>query len=729
MKLILVSNRLPVSLREEDGRLHLSESPGGLASGLRTYLASPNCPLRSGYVWVGWPGNPIRPELQDEAARRCREEFSARPVFLSREETEAFYEGFCNHTLWPLFHYFPHLVAYAEDSWDSYERVNRAFCDAVLEVAEAGDLVWVHDYHFLLLPALLKQKRPGLRVGFFLHIPFPSYETFRLLPDRWRCALLDGLLGAELVGFHTHDYTQHFLRCVRRILGFDHEMSQIILDDRVVRADTFPMGVAFDAFSARAGGAEVARLREDLRRPLGDCRLVLSVDRLDYTKGIANRLLAYEAFLEANPAWHGKAVLLMVVVPSRTGVVDYQKMKARIDELVGKINGKFGTLTWTPVLYQYRSLPQGELVPLYAASEVMLVTPLRDGMNLVAKEYVACRPDDTGVLILSEMAGAASELGEALVVNPNDIPGVARAIKVALETPLEDQRRDMAAMRRRLRRYDVARWAGDFLDALRAGRCRLDERLLSAEEKDRLVRDFRTAGRRLLLLDYDGTLLPLNPKGERVRPSPGLLATLARLGEVADVALLSGRPRAVLEEWFGGLDGYLVAEDGAWVRERGGEWVVAGAFAADWKPKVRELMELYADRLPGASVEEGEFTLSWRFRRADPELAALRARELADHLIGLTETTGLKVVEGSREIEVRPSGVGKGVCGQALLARGYDFVLAVGTDATDEELFRMLPASAYSIRVGVAKSYARFNVRGRVQARELLEVLVAPPPG
>ena len=439
--------------------------------------------------------------------------------------------------------------------------------------------------------------------------------------------------------------------------------------------------------------------------------------------------MAYEAFLESNPSWHGRAVLLMVVVPSRTGVVDYQKMKVRIDELVGAINGRFGTLTWTPVLYQYRSFPQEQLVPLYAASEVMLVTPMRDGMNLVAKEYVASRADGTGVLILSEMAGAASELGEALIVNPNDVVGVARAIKTALEMPTEDQRRAMDSMRQRLRRYDVARWAGEFLTALGENRSRLDQRLLSAVMRDRIVWDFRKAGRRLLLLDYDGTLLPLNAGTNQGRPAPELLATLARLAGAADVAIVSGRIRPVLVDWFAGLDTILVAEDGAWVKERGGDWATAVVQPADWKPKVRDLMERFVDRLPGAWVEEGDFTLSWHFRTAHPELASLRARELAEHLLSLTEASNLKVVEGGREIEVRPSGVGKGACCQALLTRGYDFVLAIGTDATDEELFKVLPESAYSIRVGIAKSYARFNVRSRIQARELLAALAASPSG
>ena len=728
MKLVIVSNRLPMSVREEEGRLKFDQSPGGLASGLRTYVTSPKA-VQSEYVWVGWPGGAVRPELRDEAVRQCRKEFSAAPVFLSDEDVEAFYEGFCNNTLWPLFHYFPSLTNYEEDYWASYERVNHIFCDAVLEAAAPDDLVWVHDYHLFLLPALLKKRMPKLRVGFFLHIPFPSFEMFRLMPDPWRQALLKGVLGADLIGFHTHDYTQHFLKCVRRVLGWEHEMGRIVLTDRVVQVDTFPMGIEFDRFSNLAASQSVASGREELRRPLGNCRIVLSIDRLDYTKGIANRLLAFERFLQDNADWHGKVVLVMVVVPSRTGVESYQKMKTTIDELVGRVNGLFGKLEWTPIHYQFRSFPQEQLAPLYAASEVMLVTPIRDGMNLVAKEYVASRPDATGVLILSEMAGAASEFGEALTVNPNDIRGMALAIKTALEMPLDAQKEAMHAMRERLRRYDVVRWAGDFLGALAEGYSRLDQRLLTGETVVRLVRDFQQAQRRLLLLDYDGTLVALKQTPAQARPDAGALLLLKRLAESADLVVVSGRPRDWLVGAIGGVDCHLIAEHGAWIRERGGEWTRNGALKDDWKPAIRQVMEYYVDRLPGAFVEEKEYALAWHYRRADADLASQRTRELADHLITLTETADLKVLDGKKVIEVRPSSVSKGAACQTFLGRNYDFILAMGDDATDEDMFRALPESAYSIRVGVAKSYARFNVFSQSKVRVLLEDLVAPGAG
>jgi trehalose 6-phosphate synthase/phosphatase len=728
MKLVIVSNRLPVSLAEKEGRLEFAQSPGGLASGLRTYLDSPRSAVGAGYSWVGWPGRAVAPDRQAEVTRRCREGFSARPVFLTAEDTEGFYEGYCNQTLWPLFHYFPALVSFDEGPWATYELINEVFCDAVLEEAGADDTVWVHDYHLLLLPAMIRRRRPGLKVGFFLHIPFPSYELFRLLPDRWRRALLEGMLGADLVGFHTHDYAQHFLKSVRRILGYDHEMGRVMLPDRLSRAETFPMGIEFEAFSARGAEPEVTGKRDELRGTIGGGKAVLSIDRLDYSKGIANRLLAYRAFLEANPDWRGRVVLLMVVVPSRTGVEDYQRMKSRIDELVGAVNGTFGSLEWTPVLYQYKSFPQEELVPLYGASDVMLVTPLRDGMNLVAKEYVAARADGRGVLILSEMTGAASELGEAVLVNPNDIPEMARALATALEMPEEEQARRMTVLRDRLRRYDIVRWAGDFLEALGEDRSRLDRRMLSPATRVRIVREFRSAGRRLLLLDYDGTLISIKPTPEQAAPGPGLLAMLGRLAGLGDVVIVSGRPRATLDAWLGRLDVALVAEHGAWARERGGDWAVRGALFDDWKPEVRDLMERFVDRLPGARVEEKEFALAWHYRLAEPDLAALRAQELSDHLIDLTETSELRVMQGHKVVEVRPAGTSKGTACQAFLSRGYDFVLGVGDDATDEDLFRVLPPSAYSIRVGLTQSYARYNVADQAEALGLVESLAATPP-
>ena len=568
----------------------------------------------------------------------------------------------------------------------------------------------------------------GLKVGFFLHIPFPSYELFRLLPDRWRRALLEGMLGADLVGFHTNDYAQHFLKSVRRILGYDHEMGRVMLPDRLSRADTFPMGIEFEAFSARSDEPEVVGKRDELRGIIGGGKAILSIDRLDYSKGIANRLLAYRAFLETNPDWRGRVVLLMVVVPSRTGVEDYQRMKSRIDELVGEINGTFGGLSWTPVLYQYKSFPQEELVPLYDASDVMLVTPLRDGMNLVAKEYVAARADGLGVLVLSEMTGAASELGEAVLVNPNDIPEMARALATALEMSGEDQLRRMTALRDRLRRYDVVRWAGDFIEALGEDRSRLD-RAHAAPRDARADRPRVPVGRPPPAAaglrrhhgphqaDAGGSRAGTRAagdarpagrarrRGSRQRPSP------------RDARRLAGAPR----RGAGGRARGLGPRAGRGLGCDGGPLRRLEAWGPRPDGAVRRPPARGAGR--GEGVRAG---LALSPRRARPGGAA--GQELSDHLIDLTETSELRVIQGHKVVEVRPAGTSKGTACQAFLARGYDFVLGVGDDTTDEDLFRVLPPSAYSIRVGLTQSYARFNVAEQAEALGLIEALAAVPP-
>ncbi len=392
-------------------------------------------------------------------------EYRSVPVFLSEGEMDQFYLGFCNKTIWPLFHSFPSFSAYDEVMWQTYRTVNERFRDALLAVLRPDDVVWIHDYHLMLLPRLLKIAMPAVHIGFFLHIPFPSYEIFRLLPSTWRKEILEGTLGADLVGFHTYEYTQHFLQSVLRILGYGNTIGQILLPDRTVRADTFPMGIDYERFSAAATSAEVQAEVSRLRVSLGDARVILSADRLDYTKGILNRLQGYDLFLEQNPRWQGKIVLALVVVPSRIGVDQYDRMKRQLEEQVGRINGKYGSIGWMPVVYQYRHVPFVPLVALYAVSDVCLVTPLRDGMNLVAKEYLAARTAGSGVLILSEMAGAAKELGEAVLVNPNHCGEIATSIATALDIPPEEQARRLQIMQARLQRYTVYRWANDFVQA------------------------------------------------------------------------------------------------------------------------------------------------------------------------------------------------------------------------------------------------------------------------
>ncbi|HZR16257.1 MAG TPA: bifunctional alpha,alpha-trehalose-phosphate synthase (UDP-forming)/trehalose-phosphatase [Verrucomicrobiae bacterium] len=732
MRLVMVSNRLPFSVSIKDGALQFQRSSGGLTTGLRSYLergVAAGAEARD-CLWLGWPGAAIPPEHQAAVSEYGRCEFAAEPIFLPAESTERFYHGFCNKTIWPLFHYFPSLVHYDEDCWHHYRDVNGNFADALCRVLRPDDLVWVHDYQLMLLPQLIRQRFPEIPVGFFLHIPFPSYEVFRLLPRAWRLEIIEGLLGASLIGFHTHDYLRDFLTSVVRTAGYEHQLGSLTLRDRVVKVDTFPMGIDFERFAqAAASPATEARAAELRAKCIGQ-KIVFSVDRLDYTKGLINRLRGYDLFLERNPQWRGKVVFIISVAPSRTGIETYQAMRQELEQIVGRIVGAYGNVNWTPLIYQYRNLEFEEIVVMYRACDVALITPLRDGMNLVAKEFIASRSDQTGVLILSEMAGAAKEMGEALVIHPFHASDFAQALEQSLTMPVEEQIRRNRLLQERLRRYNVSRWAEDFIQTLvstQKTEAARRARSLAGKAQSTLVEHYRSAMCRTLLLDYDGTLVPFVDHPERANPDAELMSLLTALA--ADpgnqVVIVSGRTRNDLERWFGDLPISLVAEHGIWLRPKGAHWRTLKVIDTGWKGSVRPILQLYVDRLPGALLEEKEFSLAWHYRRADPDQASLRAKELLDDLAGYTRNIDVQVLEGNKVLEVRNTGVTKGTAAMEWLAgQPPDLILAIGDDWTDEELFRALPPSAYSVRVGLAQTSARYHLGNHTAVRRVLRELV-----
>ncbi|MBI4525340.1 MAG: bifunctional alpha,alpha-trehalose-phosphate synthase (UDP-forming)/trehalose-phosphatase [Deltaproteobacteria bacterium] len=731
-RLVVVSNRLPFNVSVENGRLRFHESAGGLVTGLAAYIESrkrARIPSKD-HVWVGWPGSTVEGDLRDLLRTEALAQFQSYPVFLSEKEMEHFYLGFCNKTLWPLFHYFTTFTAYDENSWQQYKHVNQVFCETLSQLVRQDDLVWIHDYHLMLLPRLLKARMPELSIGFFLHIPFPSFEVFRLLPARWRREILEGVLGADLIGFHTYEYTHHFLQSVLRILGHEHHMGQIVTSEKVVKVETFPMGIDFSSFVDAVDHPDIQQEAKTLRDTFPQIKIILSVDRLDYSKGIPNRLRGFEIFLEKNARYHGKVVLLMVVVPSRIGVDQYDRMKRQIEELVGKINGRFGRIDWTPIVYQYRYVPFPSLVALYSVADICLVTPLRDGMNLVAKEYVATRKEGTGVLILSEMAGASKELGDALIVNPNNREEIAEAINEALGMGIEEQKKRNELMQRRLRRYNVMRWANDFVKDLMETRElqeRMRAKLLSPAIKREMIERYTKSRRRVLFLDYDGTMALLVRHPSLARPDENTLGLLRALSaDPKNVpVIISGRDRTTLQAWFGHLPIGLVAEHGLWRKRSGEKWRLSKFCSSEWKTRLLPILEDYADRLPGAAVEEKEYSIAWHYRSADPDQAFLVAAEMTDHLVNLTAKTDLQVLQGSKVIEIRNTGINKGATALDWLLRDhFDFVLAMGDDWTDEDLFRVLPDSAFSIRVGVVNTNARYNLATTHEVIDLLRDFV-----
>jgi trehalose 6-phosphate synthase/phosphatase len=725
MRLVIVSNRLPVTISQEAGKLEFIDSVGGVATGLLTLLQS-NAVKE--YIWVGWPGIDLAPAEREEANTRLMA-LHTHPVYVPQKLMDKFYLGFCNKTIWPLFHYFPSLAHYFEGDWKAYEEVNMIFCSELMKIIKPDDVIWIHDYHFMLLPRMLRRQLPGLCIGFFLHIPFPSYEIFRILPPEWRKQILNGLLGADLVGFHTHDYCMHFMRSVLRILGKENNMDEILLDDRIIKVDSFPMGIDYSKFFK---SSDIPQVKEDIdryRKTFSGMKVISSIDRLDYTKGILNRLRGYQKFLNANPEWHGKVVLVAVVVPSRTDIDKYDEMKRTIEEFISKINGKLGKMNWTPIIYQHKTFTQDALCALYASSDVALVTPLRDGMNLIAKEYVACRKDQTGVLILSEMAGAVQELGEALIINPNRSQDIADAIKKALTQPVNEQKSRNASMQKRLERYNVKKWGEDFLAKLTAT-CQLRERIcsryLDAAARKEMLDAYHKAKKRLLFLDYDGTLVHYTETPHMANPAQEVLKMLRRLAEDEKntIILISGRDKDTLERWFGKLHMTLVAEHGVWKRAPNEEWMLNRMLHKDWIPKIKQIFELYTDRLPGSMIEEKEFSIAWHYRAADLEQSSQRIKELMDDLVNFTANQDLQVLKGSKVIEVRNSGINKGTAALDWInLPDLEFIFAVGDDNTDEDLFRILPPAAYSIRIGIQRSQARFNIRNTEAVVQLLEDL------
>jgi trehalose 6-phosphate synthase/phosphatase len=723
-RLLIVSNRLPVTIQKKKEKLYFNQSVGGLATSLGSFYKSFDS------KWVGWCGitsEKIDLEEKKNVETKLEKEFFSYPVFLSKRSVELYYSEFCNKTLWPLLHGFTQYATYERNSWKAYEKVNKIFANSVLEIAEPEDMVWVHDYHLMLLPSLLRKKHPNIAVGFFLHTPFPSPDVFRLLP--WREEILHGLLEADLLGFHTYNYVQNFLMTVRRLLGLNHALGKIIVGNHLAKVDSFPIGIDYQLFVDAETKPKVQASIKKLRRQLGKTRKILSIDRLDYTKGVLHRLKGFDLFLNSHPEYKGKVTLVLVAVPSRTKVKRYQSLKKNVDELIGKINGDHGKLGWTPIQYLYHSLPFHSLLALYRISDVAMVTPLADGMNLIAKEYIATKTDGKGVLILSEMAGAVEELREAIIVNPNNIEEIAGALRKALSMSEGEQISRNRTMQERLQSYNIKVWADDFINSLSQVKKEQNElraKELGGETKTKIISDYLRSKRRSIFLDYDGTLVPFAATPQAAKPDPELLTLLSSLAQDVknEVVIISGRNKEALDGFFEDINLRLVAEHGAWIRDNRGRWTTTGDFNTDWKEIVKPILERFKRRTPGALVEEKDFSLVWHYRKVDPELSSVRVAELKNTLYFLTANLKVEVAEGNKIVEVKNAGINKGQAAMNWISKKkWDFMLAVGDDATDEDLFRELPDFAYSIKVGLAPSRAKFRFKSQIEVRALLKSL------
>ncbi|MFZ5482218.1 MAG: bifunctional alpha,alpha-trehalose-phosphate synthase (UDP-forming)/trehalose-phosphatase [Myxococcota bacterium] len=714
-RLVIVSMRLPYTVRAERGRVSLARSPGGLANGLR----GPH--ERLGGDWIGWPGDVAR--LDDAQRASLDADLAARgcvPVHLTAGEIARFYEGFSNGVLWPLFHYLVDRVPIDTKDWPAYVRANERFAEAAAARTGEGDLAWVHDYQLALVPRMLRRRRPDARVGFFLHVPFPSAEVMRTMP--WRREVLEGMLGADLVGFHTRTYLRHFAETCRLLLGADADEESVRIGGRVVRLGVFPMGVDARAISGVAREPALIAEAEALRPP---GRMLLGIDRADYTKGIPGRLRAVQRMFERDPRLRGQVRLVQIAVPSREQVEAYRVLRREVEEAVGHITGAWATTTTVPIHYQYRNLGERQVIAHYRAADVMVVTPLRDGMNLVAKEFVAAREDEDGVLVLSELAGAAEELDAALKVNPYDVERMAQTFRRALAMPPAERRARMQALRARVFGYDVHAWAEGFIRALEEAGASATGPRPQPVGVDAVVEAVAGADPLTVLLDYDGTLVPIAPRPELAGPDDALFELLSRLAERADVHLVSGRPWSELDRWFGHLPIGLFAEHGLWRRtDPRGDWRRAETAALGWMDVVGPMMEKAAARIPGAFVERKTASLAFHWRLAqEPEEVV---RDLRHQLHEMARWLPLDPLEGSCVLEARARGINKGIVAAALREEGrlHRRILAVGDDQTDEDLFAALPPAAVTVLVGDRPSLARLRVGDPAAVRAVLAAIL-----
>ncbi|WEV46838.1 trehalose-phosphatase [Bifidobacterium sp. ESL0690] len=768
-RLIIVSNRLPVSLHAKpDGTYAMKQSIGGLATAIGPYHKSHNDCL-----WVGWssidpdacPKSEIKSVTEEFKSRRCV------PIFLTQKEIDGYYAGYANDTLWPLFHDFAHEATFDSSTWKVYQEVNQKFADAIIEFVNPDDTVWIQDYHLMLLPAMLRSRFPKLKIGWFLHIPFPSPEIFHQLPNGKE--LLEGLMGADLLGFHTEDFCVNFLASVRALLGLEVDKDGRIpigsgTSQRFVTVDAFPIGIDYGLYRRNAHSSLAQAMRHGIeavsgkrtrrvstsltaeseaaaeasdqeenwwsahtsdelpevelaqsaaaKRGTEDNKVVVSVDRLDYTKGLPERLRAFDLMLSRYPEWVGHVTYYLLATPTREDVETYRKLKDQVDQLVGEINGKYSLLSWTPIHYITRSLPIKPVCGIYTAGDVALVTPLRDGMNLVAKEYLASRDGRDGALVLSDECGAARELTDAFIVNPYDTEAVCEALHSALEIGSDEAKRRNAAMQARLKYRTAGLWSAEFLSTLRqVSDPRMADRRLQSVQRDHLVHEWGQSKRKLVLCDYDGTLTQIVRTPGRAKPTHRLLDLLREVGSIPDVDLylVSGRTRETMDEWFGCLPIGLIAEHGAWhtkpiegttAKNADGRTIAPKRYwrradglpdPDEWRPIIETIMNKSVARVPQSFIEYKSTDLAWHYRMSDQKLAQEQRERLVDELQKVCPQYGLMVMRNAKVIEVCPANVSKGEAVKPLLESGrYDFVLALGDDTTDETMFASVSGCA-----------------------------------
>ncbi|MBC7371816.1 MAG: bifunctional alpha,alpha-trehalose-phosphate synthase (UDP-forming)/trehalose-phosphatase [Bdellovibrionaceae bacterium] len=717
-KRIFVSNRLPFNIDAKTGAVN--RGSGGLVSALM------GVSLNEPFAWMGFETNAKHAAILQKKSSEISANLSCHPVLLGKEIYDRYYDGFSNDILWPLFHYEGHLAIFSRENWEAYVAANKLMAEAIAKIALPGDTVWIHDFHFMMLPQFLRELCPTVKIGFFLHIPFPSGEVFRQLPVRLE--IMKAMTHCDLVGFHEHSYLRQFIVSLKSILGIDSTFFKAEFGSHTLHLGVYPISIDSAAFMQKAKSPEVIAQTQAYLDMSTVPYLVLGVDRLDYTKGLELKLRGFQCALKKYPELVGKVTFMQIAVPTRQKVPYYAKIKKEIDQLVGSINGEFAEPHYTPVHYIFNSVSEVKLIALYRRANAALVTSKRDGMNLVAMEYAMAQDLETsGVLILSEFAGAASFLGDALIVNPWDVDAIADALYRAFHMTLQERKDRMANMQEVLSRYSATKWAEGFLKDLDDTVFDLQIPVKPLSQKASgwpavLKKNISESTKIRLVLDYDGTLVSLHRKPEYAVLPKTTGDFLESLNKKVEIYIVSGRSRAFLDKHVGHLKVHIAAEHGAFWRAPGGEW--QNRVASDiqsWYGQVEKVMHSYSDRVPLSAIERKEASIVWHYRESPIDFADFQAKRLDDELqVGLSNSP-VVISQGSRIVEAKAIECNKGNYLRSLIqdeemesASAY-FYICMGDDRTDEDMFRSLGDHGVSIKVGPEDTGANFRLQSQTE--------------
>lgn len=716
---LIVSNRLPITIVIEKDTFEITQSGGGLVTGLSNLLDEPNT------FWMGWVGcEVVDPVLRELITNELLSK-KLIPIFLDGALVDTYYNNFCNEIIWPLCHYEPYLADYQEEGWIAYEKVNKLFFEKIESLSNISH-IWIQDYHLLLLPELLRDSHKLLNISFFLHIPFPIKEIFMQNP--WYLELLNGVLGANCIGFHTKKDRENFLNtCYFNTLLEEHSTDTFLFNERFINVSSCPLGIDLSSFKKALKSDTFKFKFQHLKDVFKKLKVILSVDRMDYSKGITERLDAIALFLENYPEHQRKVSFVMILVPSREHIQAYSNFRDSVNCKVAHINSQYGDPSWKPIHFFSANFSKEELVAFYRFAQVCLITSLRDGMNLVAKEYIVCQEHSSGILVLSEHAGAAIQLKEAILINPYDSKATADAINLALEMSIIEKLNRMKILYKTIEQFDHHFWnkhfeaRRKFYDMNKIENLKKPMELVGNRLQTIKLKYFR-ASKRLFLLDYDGTLVPFTSNPKKSTPSQQLLDSLVKLAQHPSniVVVISGRSKEFLDKYLSNKNVFLISNHGLSGTYPDAKWKKYANSVSHWKNDVIKLFQLFS--LPGSIIEEKDNSVAWHYRKVSLPGITEWKNSLVKSLQKFVTNGNCEILQGDCVVEIKPANYNKGIISERIISETRpDFILALGDDITDETIFNILKTDDISIKVGHKETNAKYFIQCQTQVMSLID--------